>query len=442
MLEKIKKAFALIRKAPLLFLVPGAALVLSLIAYLDPMGVYAGYNPGSALEPLFVRVLKDAGEDLPSATPENETMMAAGENPVADETADEITDATGEDPAREEAPEQELAAATKKAEAGENNTDAAGGSEGESAKQTADVKNGAGADSKGHEGTAGEAEEAEEAKGSERGEEEESAPKSEPELDFRIPAESTCEVCPAKDYGLANPIYMAPEGWEPVEDTTGYFATNGYYRTPHEVDKEYFSDALFIGDSRVDGLCDYGGLSEYATFLCKDSLTIYKLFSEAMRYRDPYGGKGYKSLGEVLDGRHFHKIYLQIGVNELGTGSTAEFYEAYRNAVATIKTKQPTAIIYIEGIMHVTGARSSSDSVFTNSLVVDKNKAIATLANGRDIFYLDPNPAVCDDNGNLRSDLSMDHAHLKAKSHIYWTEFLMQKAADPEEPAAPVYLPQ
>ena len=94
-----------------------------------------------------------------------------------------------------------------------------------------------------------------------------------------------------------------------------------------------------------------------------------------------------------------------------------------------IRAAQPLAILYIDGIMHVTAARSSSDAVMNNVNIVDRNKAIATLANGKDVFYLDMNPAVCDENGNLLSELSMDHAHLKAGAHTRWRDFLMSHAA-------------
>ncbi|MCR4690486.1 MAG: hypothetical protein K5739_03990 [Lachnospiraceae bacterium] len=258
-------------------------------------------------------------------------------------------------------------------------------------------------------------------------------------LDLNIPADSTCPVCPAKDYGLANPLYTAPEGWEAVADTSGTFAPNGYYRSLGTVDESYFADALYIGDSRVDGLCDYGGLENEATFAFKNSLTVYRLFEERMKYRNPQGIRGEASLVDILHFASFGKVYLQIGINELGVGNTRQFYEAYRNAILTIRRYQPTAIIYIDGIMHVTGARSSSDSVFTNSLVVERNRAISTLANGRDIFYLDFNPQVCDENGNLLSELSIDHAHLKASPHKRWSEFLLTHAADPNTPAAALY---
>ena len=45
------------------------------------------------------------------------------------------------------------------------------------------------------------------------------------------------------------------------------------------VGKEYFDDAVFIGDSRTDGLARYSGLDN-ATFYAKNSLTIFDFFDK------------------------------------------------------------------------------------------------------------------------------------------------------------------
>ena len=209
------------------------------------------------------------------------------------------------------------------------------------------------------------------------------------------------------------------------------FAVNGLYRELQTVDEDYFADALYIGDSRVEGIRDYSGLEDQASFAYKNSLTIYKLFDEGLKFTDPYGTRTEMTLDQVLSIRYYGKIYIQIGINEIGVGNTKTFYEEYRNVLGRIRAQQPLAILYIDGIMHVTAAKSCSDSVFTNSNIVDKNRAIATLANGRDIFYIDVNPYVCDENGNLLPELTIDHAHLKAAAHERTREFLLTHAALP-----------
>ena len=46
-----------------------------------------------------------------------------------------------------------------------------------------------------------------------------------------------------------------------------------------EVDKSYFDDALFIGDSRIEGMKLYSSLNN-ATYWSKEGTTIYKILSE------------------------------------------------------------------------------------------------------------------------------------------------------------------
>ena len=51
--------------------------------------------------------------------------------------------------------------------------------------------------------------------------------------------------------------------------------------------------------------------------------------------------------------------------------------------------------------------------------------AVSTLANGHDIFYIDMNPAFCDEEGNVFSNLTGDGIHLKASAYATWHEFLL-----------------
>ena len=67
---------------------------------------------------------------------------------------------------------------------------------------------------------------------------------------------------------------------------------------------------------------------------------------------------------------------------------------------------------------------SKKDPVFNNKNILEKNTAIATLANGHDIFYLDMNEAVCDSKGNLIEEYTNDGVHLKASEYVRWEDWL------------------
>ena len=118
---------------------------------------------------------------------------------------------------------------------------------------------------------------------------------------------------------------------------------------------------------------------------------------EALQNDEPYG-----------------KIYIMLGLNEIGTGTTETFVAKYAEVVARIRELQPDAIIYIQGIMHVTQKKSDNDKIFNNPTINERNEALSHLANNVDIFYIDMNEAVDDENGNLLEELSTDDIHLKA----------------------------
>lgn len=247
---------------------------------------------------------------------------------------------------------------------------------------------------------------------------------------FRIPETSCSRVVAAKDYGVAKREYLSDEGTHYNTDTEGLFAPNGIYYPLGEVEDSYFSDALFIGDSRTVGLFEYGGMEEITSFMARESTTIYDLFddNERMDYTPKNKMTTERTLGDLLSKAKFKKIYLSVGVNELGVPDTEDYYREYRKVLKRIHKLQPDALLYVQGIMHVSKAMSRSDPVYNNTAIVQRNQAIATLANGRSIFYIDMNADLCDEDGNLRDDLTGDGIHLKASACGLWHEFLRKNA--------------
>ena len=192
-----------------------------------------------------------------------------------------------------------------------------------------------------------------------------------------------------------------------------------------EVDDDYFCDALFIGDSRTVGLSEYcEELDTRATFYSKVSLTIFDVMKKEFIKTDD----GKMGVEQALSENSFGKIYIMLGLNEIGTGDTEYFTNAYREVLDRIRELQPDAIIYIQGIMHVTARKSDKDKFFNNNRINERNEGLKALADQKDIFYIDMNEAVDDGNGNLDSSLSFDDVHLKASSYERWHEYLLHNA--------------
>lgn len=189
-----------------------------------------------------------------------------------------------------------------------------------------------------------------------------------------------------------------------------------------KVGDDYFDDAVFIGDSRTAGLSMYGGLDN-ATFYATVGMNVYDLWTESFCELD--GEK--VTLEEALTARQFKKIYFQIGINEMGTGTVDSFMEAYEASVQKLRTLQPDAIIFVQGIMRVTKEKSENDRIYNNEGINARNERIAELADGEKIFYIDVNDVVCDKEGNLKADLTFDNLHLYATNYVIWVNFLKTK---------------
>ncbi len=244
----------------------------------------------------------------------------------------------------------------------------------------------------------------------------------------RIPEGAGDPVMDAVDYGSWEPSFLSPPDTEYNTDKEGPFAVNGVFYPLQSVDREYFSDALFIGDSRTQGLWEYGGLKDTASFCCRESVTTFNLLDEELDYGRPGQATVKSGLRQVLEQDSFRKIYISLGINEVGYPNTYIYYENYREILALIRELQPDAIIYIQGMLHVTAELSRTNIALNNTIVVQRNRAVSTLANGRDIFYLDMNPEFCDGNGDLLPENTGDGVHLMGAVCGAWADYLQGHA--------------
>lgn len=175
------------------------------------------------------------------------------------------------------------------------------------------------------------------------------------------------------------------------------------------VPQKYFSDALFVGDSLTEGLSEYGDLKS-AAFFCHVGLNIYQLFEEPKQ--DDFSNL---TLTQTLKKHQYTKVYIQLGINELGTANTDYFVRHYSAAIDKIRELEPDALVFVESIFPVTKEKSDSDKVFRNSYIQERNKGLSTLANGKNTFFLDLTPVLDDGKGNMRAECSGDDVHPKAK---------------------------
>ena len=103
-------------------------------------------------------------------------------------------------------------------------------------------------------------------------------------------------------------VTAAPE--ETAEPTSTPEPTPLQFTT---VDASYFDDALFIGDSRTVGIAEYGSLKN-ATYFADVGLNVYVAQTKAVAVKNV----GTVTLPQLLSQKTFGKVYIMLGINELG----------------------------------------------------------------------------------------------------------------------------
>lgn len=183
------------------------------------------------------------------------------------------------------------------------------------------------------------------------------------------------------------------------------------------------NDALFIGDSRTVGLREYAGL-EGADFFCTVGMNIFDVTGEKLSV----GSLGNVTLSELLSAKQYGKIYIMLGINEVGYNHQS-VADKYGQVLELIKSKQPNASIFVQANLHVAKSRSDSDNVVNNPSIDDLNNKLAAFADNKKVFYIDANTIFDDEGGNLSADLTSDSTHLYAKYYTEWAEWICKETA-------------
>ena len=227
-----------------------------------------------------------------------------------------------------------------------------------------------------------------------------------------VPAET--EKVPPETDDPPEPFAPVPEGG-PVEDT-------------------YIGVAAFLGDSRTEGFQLYSGLKAGAYYYSVGA-TVESVFSK--KVETPAGKM---PLLDAMAEEDFGKIYVMLGVNDLGWSKTETFHDQYAKVIDRLRSDLPDAEIILQSILPVSAKQEKKKTYVNNGRIAAYNEVIFQLAEEKDCAFVDAAEAVTDENGCLRAAWSSDGVHLNVKGCQAWLEYLRTHPVGeiPEsEPAAP-----
>ena len=207
------------------------------------------------------------------------------------------------------------------------------------------------------------------------------------------------------------------------------------------VEDDWFSDAVFIGDSRTDGLRLYSGIRG-ADFLAYKSLMIFHVVGndKVDRKAVPLNGVGdKKTVLEWLDEKRYAKVYLMFGVNELGYGDDAAFTDAFSRTVDEIQARQPEAVVYIQSLVPIEpekAYKTNPAAWLNNDNVARYNELLRQVCADKGVVYVDVAAALTDEGGGLPPEGTTDGIHFTRSWYEKWYAYLKTHTVDPAEYAA------
>lgn len=188
------------------------------------------------------------------------------------------------------------------------------------------------------------------------------------------------------------------------------------------VEDTYFDDAVFLGDSRTDGLRLYGGMT-HGTFLYATGATVESVFTKAVE--TPLGEM---PLLDALAQMECSKIYVMLGVNELGWKGTDIFRNQSTELIRRLQEDHPDAEIVIQSILPVSAKIDDEGRYVNNGRINEYNQIWLELAEEFHVNYMNVAEVLPDENGQLPAELTYDGVHLNKAGCRQWLDYLRTHA--------------
>ena len=176
----------------------------------------------------------------------------------------------------------------------------------------------------------------------------------------------------------------------------------------------------FIGDSRTQGFIMYNGLKNI-----QDYSYIGLMVDTAMTKEFVKTSNGNKiTLLQDMANKNIKKVYIMLGVNELGWSYPQVFKAKYKELISEIRKVKPNCQIYVQSIIPMTKSKSDSDKIFNNTNVEKFNQLVQEVAEEEKVTYLDVKSVLVDKNGYLPEEASTDGIHIDKKYCEKWLTYL------------------
>lgn len=173
------------------------------------------------------------------------------------------------------------------------------------------------------------------------------------------------------------------------------------------VDDSYFSDAVFIGDSRMEGFRNASGITQ-GQFFTSVGMSLSSMTSENIISTS----EGNITVAAALSGGKYNKIYIMLGTNDLGEYDWNSFKDGFISVTKRFQEIQPDAIFYICSVIYVEESKVTTGDYINNANVDKINSILLEICEEKGYHYLDLNEFLSNGYGSLIEGATSDGVHI------------------------------
>ena len=198
------------------------------------------------------------------------------------------------------------------------------------------------------------------------------------------------------------------------------------------VDDSFFDNAVFLGDSRTEGLQLFGGLY-HGDYYWARGMNVF-LVDNIHYHTFEVDGETVTMIG-ALAKKEYEAVYIMIGINELGVAPSS--YEIGLEVfIDKVLAVQPNAVIYLQILPPVNETKAKLNGLgdYINNYNINRfNEIITRMAEKKKVVLLDTAEVYRDETGALPANMSADGCHFNLNGYTRWVDYLRCHVIDREE---------
>lgn len=210
-----------------------------------------------------------------------------------------------------------------------------------------------------------------------------------------------------------------------VQENNGESRTDDPASTTDITFSAFLDQTLFIGDSRTNGMKNFGFLPEENVFAI-DGASHQTARTE--KFVTLEGSSKKLTIVQAVAELQPVRVIVSFGINGVAYMGEETFLSEYSELLDELKEASPDTSIVVQSILPVSASYARNDRRMANDIIDGYNAELRLLANQKDCYFLDTSQVLKNEDGALAKEYdSGDGLHFNKTAYTALFDYLDQQ---------------